>query len=196
MIGAALRHALTNLTRFSGRDARATFWPFVGVWIAATMVGGTAAFIPIMLSVFTKMQRFAEQHPDQATITQGPGNYSITIEGNHPELLPDFGLFAAVVGVIALLMVMTLAAAVVRRLHDTGKSGIWGLLPLPFLAIAMIVFPQVFSDFGRVGSQPSLGLFVIMFANNVIYLAMLAVLVTMLAKRGDFGENRYGPMPR
>ena len=196
MIGVALRHGLRGLTRFSGRDDRARFWPYVGILLATTMVGAMAGFITIFISTFTKMRRFAEQHPDHATITQGPGSYSISIAGNHPELMPDFGALATVSALIAALFVLLVAAAVARRLHDTGRSGAWGLLPLPFLTVAMTVFPYLMADFGRDAQQASLRLFAVMFANNAIYLGTLAVLVTLLAKRGDFGDNRYGPMPR
>jgi uncharacterized membrane protein YhaH (DUF805 family) len=44
--------------------------------------------------------------------------------------------------------------------------------------------------------RPDLGLFGLIFINNMIYMAALVILIVLLAKRTDPGVNRYGPPPQ
>lgn len=184
---ASIRFHLANLFRFSGREGVASFWIFAGCVIGLAFAAMMAVMVPMMTSTFARMQAFAEAHPDQATVHQGPGSYSITIEGHHPELMPDFGAFTGAFAVIVAVFIVLLAAAVVRRLHDRGKSGAWGLLPLPFLAAGFILMPRLFSS-----AEPDMGLFGYLFLNNMIYLGLLVFLIIRLAKPGDRESNRYG----
>ena len=187
----SVRHNLSNLLNFSGRENRAAFWPYVGFVLGIMFAGMVVVMVPLMAQTFTKMQQFAIAHPDQATVVSGPGSYSITIEGNHPELMPNIdGLIGGVSG-ICLLVICLLAAAVVRRLHDRGKSGVWGLLPVPFLAFGFTMMPKMFHQ-----SPPEMNLFFMLFFNNLIYLAALATLVVLLAGESAMNENKYGPAVR
>ncbi|MBO9726610.1 MAG: DUF805 domain-containing protein [Novosphingobium sp.] len=182
---------LVRLAKFSGRETRAQFWPYAAVVAGIAMVCGFAMAMPMVLASMAKMRQFALEHPEQATISSGPGRYEIEIQGYHPELMPDIAPFlTAMEGVMALLIVLT-AAAVVRRLHDTGLSGAWGLLPLPFLFFGFARMPVLFAD-------PAFDtrLFGLLFLNNFCYLGALGVLVLLLARSGKTEENRYGPVPQ
>ena len=183
----SVRYNLKNLTKFSGRETRATFWPYVGFLIGLAMIGMMAVMLPAMVKTFGKMQQFAQTHPDQATIESGPGNYSISIQGNHPELLPDMGAFITGNAAMCVVVVCLLAAAVARRLHDRGKSGAWGLLPIPFLSFGLVMMPKIFNQ-----SPPDMTLFFTIFFNNMIYLAALIRLIILLAGQGTAAENRHG----
>jgi uncharacterized membrane protein YhaH (DUF805 family) len=98
---------------------------------------------------------------------------------------------------IALFMVAMLAAAVTRRLHDAGRSGAYGLLPLPFLALGFFLFGVLTS--GMLMGEDVRGdhgtVFALGFANNLVYLGTLAFLVFLLVKPSDASENRFGPPP-
>lgn len=181
---------LARLLDFTGRETRQPFWLWVLVAFGFTTVAGLIAILPMMVEAFGRMDAFARAHPDQATITEGPGHYSVQIDGYHPELMPDFGWFFAVSGIAAVLTVLLLAAAVTRRLHDRDRRGWWGLAPLPFLAGGFVLMPVLFEQTGR--GEPSLALFGLLFLNNLIYLATLAGLVIMLVQRGTVGPNRFG----
>jgi uncharacterized membrane protein YhaH (DUF805 family) len=153
-----------------------------------------AVMVPTMATTFSRMQQFAVEHPDQATVTSGPGTYSIQIHGNHPELLPDMTRFFAPLGIGVVVAVVLLAAAVTRRLHDRGRRGYWGLMPLPFLAFGLTVFPKMFATMSQGDVSPeTLGLFFTLFFNNMLYLASLGLLIFLLAARSDVGSNRFGP---
>ncbi|MGH6745963.1 uncharacterized protein DUF805 [Novosphingobium sp. PhB57] len=182
---------LVRLAKFSGRETRAAFWPWAAVVVGLVLLGGVAAMTPQVLASMAKMRKFALEHPDQATITSGPGHYEISIEGHHPELMPDMGPFVlALEGTMAVLIVL-IAAAAVRRLHDTGRSGAWALLPLPFLFFGFSRMPVLFAD-----PVFDTRLFGLLFLNNLCYLAALGALILLLARSGKPGENRFGPEPR
>jgi uncharacterized membrane protein YhaH (DUF805 family) len=140
------------------------------------------------------MQRFAAEHPESATVESGPGHYSITIQGYHPELMPDVAPVMVGIAAMTAITVLLLAAAVARRLHDRGRTGLIGLLPLPFLAYACVVMQRFFASSRSDG--PDMLLFLSLFLNNLLYLGALLFLVVQLAGRGTVGANRFGEDPR
>ena len=137
----------------------------------------------------------ALQNPESATIASGPGQYSVQFDGNPPpEIEGIFQHLLLVMSVLVLAAIILLAAAVVRRLHDRNRNGIWGFLPVPFPAFGLVGMAFFHSSMNDV-SEPPMGLFVAIFVNNIIYLACLVTLIVMLASRSDPDENRFGPLP-
>src|SRR3954471_10700633 len=169
MIFTSIRHNLANLLRFSGRESRALFWPYAIMIVLLDVAAMVLLMGPAMADSMARMQRFAAEHPDQATVESGPGHYSITIHGNHPELMPDMSPLFSGFAVMIVATVALLAAAAARRLHDRDRRGAWGLMPLPFLAFATIMMPRVFASFGSEGAE-DIGLFFALFFNNLLYL--------------------------
>lgn len=178
-----------TLFDFAGREDRASFWPYAAVAFIITMVAGMIIFVPMISRSMHAMQEFAAQHPEQATVTSGPGQYSISIQGHHPEFMPagSMALFLAVTFGLAILLY---AAAVVRRLHDRGKSGFWGLMPLPFIAFSSVQMPRMFASFGM-ETQPDMGLFFSIFVSNLLYIITLVFLIEMLAGPSGPTPNRF-----
>lgn len=189
----AIGHNLARLAQFSGRDARGTFWPYALTLFALTILGTMLAIVPVMFDAMARMQRFAAQHPELTTVEQGPGSYSIRIEGRHPELMPDMHGAMTGIAMVAAIFVLLIAAAVVRRLHDRGSSGLWALPPLAFLAIGLVATPRMMASAGTGVPDPSL--FLLLFASNILYLASLGWLVILLARDGTPGPNRHGEDP-
>jgi len=178
-----------RLFDFRGREDRASFWPYAALSMIITMIAGAVSFVPMMIRTMNAMQDFAAQHPDQATVTSGPGHYSISINGSYPELFPtgSFALFGAITLGLALLLY---AAAIVRRLHDTGKSGLWGLMPLPFILFSAIQMLGLFGSFGS-AALPDMTLFFTIFLSNLLYLCAMIWLIVLLATASDPAPNRY-----
>jgi uncharacterized membrane protein YhaH (DUF805 family) len=85
---------------------------------------------------------------------------------------------------------------VTRRLHDRGKGGYWGLPTAIFLVIGLVAMPRVFDNFAHSAGEPDMRLFELMFLNNLLYLASLAVLVVQLVLDGTRGPNRFSDDPR
>jgi len=176
-----------RLPDFNGREDRSSFWPYAAFVFVLSMIGMYAVMLPPMFKSMQAMQEFAAAHPDQVNIVSGPGQYSASIEGNHPELTSDFTGMMVGVGIVCLLVVLLYAAAVARRLHDRGMSGFWGLIPVPFLVYSMIQMPRMFSTVGS-GNEPDMGIFFSIFISNMLYMIALIVL---LAWRSDPNPNRY-----
>ncbi|MNS69255.1 hypothetical protein D3C72_1025610 [compost metagenome] len=183
-----------RLADFRGRDRRGRFWPYALVVAVLLYVGMAAAMIPMMSGFFEEAARYAAENPEQVTVTAGVGQYSVQINDPEAELMPDLsGLFWAV-RLVFVAAGGLLAAAVTRRLHDTGRPGWWGLPPLVFAAIAATLFPWVMERFMQ-SDEAAIGPFFLLFANNMLYIVSLIGLIVLLCLKGTPGPNRYGPEP-
>lgn len=158
----AVKNGFGGLLRFSGRDARPTFWFYFLAVFVLYMLLSMVASVPMMNAMFA-----SEAEPD---------------------FTPFFIMTVVGMGVVVLL----LAAAVTRRLHDSGRRGYWGLLPLPFAASALFAFPRLVDS---MVDEFDLTLFNFIFANNILYMIALAILVVLLVRRGTAGPNRFGEPP-
>jgi uncharacterized membrane protein YhaH (DUF805 family) len=186
---------LTGLGRFSGRDSLGRFRPYAASVVAAGFIIGGAGLAWAMQGVFAEMQAFASAHPEAATVATSPGSYSIAIDATHPDApSPDFAGFFTVLALMVGFVVILLAAAVSRRLHDSGLPAYLGLIPLVFLTVGICLFPIMMADFEN-SAEPNMGLFAALFLNNILYLVALGTLIILLARRSVEGPNRYGPQP-
>ncbi|NEX94386.1 DUF805 domain-containing protein [Caulobacter sp. 17J65-9] len=182
---------LRNLGGFRGRERPGRFWPYAACMIALTMVAMMAVMIPVMNDFFAKAARLAAENPDAVHVQAGPGHYSVQVEAGHPEALPDFGLMFGGIGAVIVMVVALLAAAVARCLHDSGLPGWLGLLPLPFLGFGLVAMPRVFAEVAS-AQEPDLTPVLLLFLNNMIYIAALGTLVLLLCRRSTPGPNRFG----
>jgi uncharacterized membrane protein YhaH (DUF805 family) len=121
----------------------------------------------------------------------------------------DAGLTAVVdnqVGIVgtmasALLFLPSLAVTA-RRLHDTGRSGWWMVLPLgPFLITfvlgLLVIFSALFSaTTDGDGGGPTVVLLVLLGGSGLLTLAACLVLLVFLCTDSDQGWNKYGPSPK
>jgi uncharacterized membrane protein YhaH (DUF805 family) len=165
----------------------------VTIYIVTTVIG-MIAIMPMVANSMRRMWTFAITHPEQSAVMVGPGRYSVSIRGSHPDFMPNMDAFIGIVAGVAIITISLLSAAVVRRLHDRDRSGRWGLMPLPFLGFAMFGMHALFRSIGD-GAAP-IGLFSLLFLNNLVYLASVVTLIVMLARAGTIGPNSYGPDPQ
>jgi uncharacterized membrane protein YhaH (DUF805 family) len=191
----ALRDGYFGILVFRGRMAIGAFWIFTGVNVALTTLALSIAFGSVFQQFAANAAKVAATHPEDVTIRQGPGSYSISVEGNHPGIMPDTTGFVWTAALLALIFFALTAAAATRRLHDTGRSGAWILLPVPFLAFGLVQMPGLFAQFGSATGDPPLGQFALLFANNLVYLLCLLVVAIFLGLPGNTSANRYGPPP-
>lgn len=194
-----ITHNVSRLATFSGRDTRSQFWPYAGTIFVLHLFASFVVMSVQMGPAMTRLQGFALAHPE---LTNGEpidaSKLPDSVKAESMELARSFtammGDFAVASEIMAAITVLLYAAAVARRLHDRSMSALWGLLPLPFLTFGMIAMPRLMRNFA--GPQgPDLGLFGLLFLNNVIYIVMLVILIVFLAKRSDPAINRYGPPP-
>ncbi len=180
-----------SLTRFSGRDRRGQFWPYAGVAVAVTFVVMGAANVWAMSGFFAEAMQVANANPEMIVVENGPGYYSSSIDAAEYGLMPDLTAFFAVMGASVVMYVALLAAAVSRRLHDLGKSALWGLMPVPFLVFGVGVFPIMMNDMMQ-SPEPNLALFFLLFFNNMAYIIGLISLIVLLCLKGTSGPNHFG----
>lgn len=188
-----IRNGLAGLLRFSGRDRRATFWLYALAVVGVCMVLGNALLAPIMLDAFAGAEHIAIDHAASPPVEPPGEDMIMVVEGGVPGL-PDFRLFFLVTILTAVATVALLAAAVSRRLHDSGRSGLWGLMPLPFLTASLIGFPIMMSGFVS-PAGPDFSLFGLLFVSNLAYMTTLVVLIVLLSLRSTVGPNRFGEEP-
>jgi uncharacterized membrane protein YhaH (DUF805 family) len=189
-----IRHGLRNLANFRGRESRSQFWRWAGLVLLLMFLG-----LGVMMGVqvgrmFSQLEGYAAEHPEAVTVHRAPGHVAYQVQSPGLELLPDLASMFVGRGVGLAMAVGLLAAAVARRLHDAGVSGLWGLPPLPFLAGGLILFSRMWAAMQRPEEFPT-GLFLAGFLNNLLYLATLALLIILLIRPSAAGANRFGEPP-
>jgi len=193
-----LTQHLTGIANFRGRENRQPFWLWVLMVMALSMTIGMLSVFPLLFGMFGRIEQFAREHPDQVTRAVGSGSYSIEVHGYHPELMPDFGLFIGIVLAATSIVVLLLAAAVARRLHDTGRSGWWGLMPLPFMLATFWGVSRIFSLAPTLSQTPQtpppgfFQVFALTMTGDLCYIATLILLIVFCCMPSQPGDNRYG----
>ena len=69
-----IRHGFSNLANFRGRDRRGLFWPYAGAVVLLVLLLMTGAMMVEIGSTFSKMERFAAEHPEAVTVTRSSGS--------------------------------------------------------------------------------------------------------------------------
>ena len=159
----AVLDGFRRLADFKGRDRRSQFWPYA-------ILIFVLAFIAIAVAMNLAMMGLLMGTAD----------------------MPNMPLMIGGVGGVVLIAAGLLAAAVTRRLHDTGKPGYWGLPPIVFLLIGLALFPILMNSV-LTNPNPPMALFLGLFLNNMLYIASLIGLVVLLLLDGSKITNRYGP---
>jgi len=87
-----------------------------------------------------------------------------------------------------ILLAWPLLCALIKRLHDTGRSAVWLWLFTPQIAIALI-------SLAMGGFMPALLLWFMTLLGVLANLACWSLLFFLALKPGDNGENVYGADP-
>ena len=178
-----------KLFDFRGREDRASFWPYAALVFGITIMVSTAMFVPLMeRSVRVVQVSAARQHEGQITAVYRT-DYPNLASGGPAQILHT-GWMATYLWVTFGLAVLLYSSAVARRLHDRGRSGAWGLMPLPFILYSTVMMPRMFGSFGT-GKQPNTTLFFTIFFSNAFYMVALIALIVLLAGGGEPQPNRY-----
>ena len=190
---ASIRYNLAHLARFPGRETRGEFWPYVAFLFILQTIVVFAILVPIVVDMMVRVQRFVIEHPQGLPpANAGPGPYGPGMPVLPPELMPDFAGMMMPMAALNLAFVLLVGAAVVRRLHDRDMSGLWALLPLPFMILGQILAPKIFAAFTAPG-PPDSQTFLLIQLNALLFWAALIILIVLLAQPGTEGPNRYGP---
>jgi uncharacterized membrane protein YhaH (DUF805 family) len=178
-----------RLASFEGREDRASFWPYAALVFAIVTIAGSVMLISTMVRSLRAVQDFTVE-PGEVNFASDLSGYSATVPPHSPAFMPSAGFLVAYLATTLGLAVLLYAAAVVRRLHDRGMSGAWGLMPLPFLAYTSAQLLRLFGSMDRDG-QADMTLFFTIAVGVILYWASLLALVVLLAGASNPGRNRY-----
>jgi uncharacterized membrane protein YhaH (DUF805 family) len=188
---AIMGRGFRSVLNFGGRTPRRHFWPYVLTLTFAMMVAVQLLMQVVMAANGPALASYAQTHPDEVQMNSGPGGASVHVSGAAMADVPHFfSTFLQGMIVIGLVFVVLAAGMVVRRLHDSGRTGAWGLLPLVFLASGFTMMSFFFMSSAR-----PMGLFMWIFLNNFIYLVSIAVLIYLLCQPSEPIANRFGEPP-
>lgn len=196
---AAIKHGLGNLFNFQGRDARQAFWYYVLFIYLITMGISMAISIPMSIqAVFTGIQQgiahagsgdpAAAEAAAQAAIVASIGDFM-------PALV--WTSFAA-----SAILLVGLAASLVRRLHDSDLSAYWALLPGALQAVSLSFIPMQLGKLEEVMARQftdplaTFGMFQGYTGIGAVagWCAIIAVIVLAVRKSSP-GPNRFGEAP-
>lgn len=203
---------IKGLVDFAGRENREPFWLWVLICYVFQGILWVVISIPLTSELSMQMQQLAGGDPHRFD--------------DHPEILfhqmqsmmmPMMRAMMTVFVVLAIISLCLLAAAIVRRLHDTARSGWWAA---PVLALHVLgpilfaaIFPQLFGIFDKLpmdnhapddpATQAAIQaamaqffpLFGLIWAIQMAGLVLTIVLIIFMVQPGTWGENRFGPDP-
>jgi uncharacterized membrane protein YhaH (DUF805 family) len=189
---------LADIFNFNGRMALHDFWPY-----AITVVlflYGVSSVLAIWLQVEIAQRMgsgvWFEDTYDQEVI-QRQAEQTLALMN---ELFRFFIPYAAI---SLALHIIPLAAAIVRRLHDAGRTGWWVLMPLPFSVYGIYLMGNAFSRIPAIVNAereaPVIFAFVleifVVIGVSLLWLAALITLIILLCGRSSPKGDRYGPPP-
>ncbi|MBS0478964.1 MAG: DUF805 domain-containing protein [Proteobacteria bacterium] len=198
------RH-FTGLADFSGRENRQPFWLWILIVYAAQMVGSMVIAIPLMTSMFDRMAPMANQDPDY--FNKHPEAMQQMMNQVMAPMMQNWMLVGAVG---AVLMIVLIAAAVVRRLHDSDRSGWWAApyfalgLAGPILSAVMMpnffknfatIRPEMTPDQAREAMRPVMQSFAGVWGIGMLGFIVMILMIVLLCQPGTPGPNRYGDDP-
>ncbi len=169
----AVKTCFSKFLTFSGRASRPEYWFFFLFIVIWNVIAGI-----IDWQFFT-----------QVTTTQAEGATSVTAVSNQP-----------VQSIVGLIVFFPHLAVAFRRMHDTGRSGLYALLPILLIlaAFAVLVFGIGLASQFNGGTMDILltraTLLIVIPTLLVLFVSPLLVL-WWLTRPSQPGTNQYGPNP-
>ncbi len=170
----AIRTCFTKFFTFSGRASRTEYWFFFLFIVIWSILAGI-----IDAQFFT-----------QVSVNEGDGVKSVTATSRQP-----------VQSIVSLVVFFPHLAVAWRRMHDSGRSGLYALLPILLIlgAFAVLIFGiGLASSFQHGGSLDILftraTLLIVIPTLLVLFVSPLLVL-WWLTRPSQPGTNQYGPNP-
>ncbi|SDX13933.1 Uncharacterized membrane protein YhaH, DUF805 family [Ruegeria halocynthiae] len=170
----AIRTCFSKFFTFSGRASRPEYWFFFLFIVIWSIIAGI-----IDLQFFT-----------QVAVTETETSKSVAATSSGP-----------VQSIVGLIVFFPHLAVAWRRMHDTGRSGLYALLPILLIlgAFAVLIFGiGLASHFQHGGNLDILftraTLLIVLPTLLVLFVSPLLVL-WWLARPSQPGTNQYGPNP-
>ncbi|WP_125777810.1 DUF805 domain-containing protein [Antribacter gilvus] len=117
----SIRTCLSKFVDFKGRARRSEYWWFALAVAVVMSVVYAVAVAPGLTEYMTSMTAAAET----GVVPAAPASYSLGM---------------SIYGLVSLALFLPSLAAIVRRLHDTGRSGFWYFFVLvPIVGPIMLI---------------------------------------------------------
>lgn len=189
---AAIKYNLANLTNFAGRDARPTFWWYVLFLIILQFLAGMVVSLPMVFGAMGSAFDAASSGADQVTLQSEM----------MANMADQMGTTIWISAVLEVIMILLLVAAFVRRIHDTGNSGYWAVIPVVTQLISIVmnitlideVKAMMLSASDPIAMQEMQSQITTHWSNFLGWIGLLVVIVFGLLK-SQAGANRYGEEP-
>ncbi|GAA6159349.1 hypothetical protein NBRC116589_15230 [Ruegeria sp. HU-ET01832] len=170
----AIRTCFSKLFTFSGRASRSEYWFFFLFIVIWSLIAG-----------FIDLQFFT-----QVATTETETTKSVAATSSQP-----------VQSIVSLIVFFPHLAVAWRRMHDTGRSGLYALFPLLLMAgaVAVLVF-----GIGMASSFQHGGNLDVLFTRATLLIVIPTLLILMispllvlwwLTRPSQPGTNKYGPNP-
>ena len=189
---------LAGILNFNGRMALHDFWPYA-ITVVLVLYGlGSAFGIWLQLEFSNRLGMggwFDEAYGSELAEQRAEQAFALMKE--------MFRFFIPYAAISLALHIIPLAAATVRRLHDTGRTGWWALIPLPFSAYGIYLMGNAFSRLPEfMATRPAdpvifafvLEIFVAI-GVSLLWIAAVIVLIILLCGRSSPKGDRFGPPP-
>ena len=198
------RH-LTGLVDFSRRENRQPFWLWVLIVYATQMVVGMVIAIPLWLNSVNRMAPLMNGDPDY--LQKHPEVMNLAMSQMMGPMMQNWMLVNVV---LSFIMMVLLAAAIVRRLHDSDRTGWWAapyfVLGLAGPLLSMLAMPDFFRTFSAIKPgmapdqmnatmRPMMQSFAGAWAIGMVGFVVTILMIVLLCQPGTNGPNRYGDDP-
>jgi uncharacterized membrane protein YhaH (DUF805 family) len=170
-----------RITDFSGRSTRPQFWPFMFLMYAAQQVASYIVLMPFL----EQIEALGKVNPDADTLPP------LTID--FAGLMQNMMLLSAISFVV---FTIPLAGALVRRLHDTNRSGYWALPSLILAIISFAFMAYALPQLKSLTLDTVMGLIGPFMIIGVLAMVMSITLIVFCIQDGTVGTNDYGSDPK
>lgn len=189
-ITASIRHGLSNLTNFTGRDRPGQYWPYTIALLLAEMIAGLAFALPLIInSMKTGFDAARTAAENGAQIDQA----QLQAQMMHDTMATTQGIMPYTIGLGVVILLM-LAAATVRRLHDRDWSGWWVLLAVGGKATGIVTGYWMMDIMAADPNAVMNHMGAIQAATWLPWVGYIILLI-QLVQSGEPTDNRFGPPP-
>ena len=137
----AVKICFQKYCTFTGRARRSEYWSFFLFSMLVSIIPGTLLFFFLIFSMTKNTVNFARNMPNSYSRTNYNHYMGEVVDRSASSFTLLILIFAFIMILINIVLSIPMISASVRRLHDTGKSGLYLLLLLiPFGSIVLFIF--------------------------------------------------------
>jgi uncharacterized membrane protein YhaH (DUF805 family) len=191
----AIKRGVRNSFNMNGRDSRHTFWYYLLFVYLLTIAISSVATIPATFGAIFKGMRESIANPEISQQAQSEAVAATII-----DIVPITIWLGLATGI---LLLFALAASLVRRLHDSGLSGRWALLPAAMQVGGLSLLPSQ-ADRMRdamakaASSDPLANLNALESSLNIGAImgwGAIGLVILLGSRKSNDGPNRFGNEP-